>query len=281
MPESEADAARDGPRPIRPGRLRGGDAADGAHACIANRARRISAWPAASRSTASATAGSSARGRSSSCGSSRRRVTPAGRSAPRSSPGTAIWSEPRTATERVETPCSGAYLGPAFTDDEIERCLRDRRDAAYERLDRDGCSTRTAQAAGRRQGRRLVRRAHGVRPAGARSPQHPRRSAQPADAGADEPEDQVPRGVPAVRAQRAARAGVRVLRAGLRLALHVARRAGSGRAASRASPRSSRRLWGIDQAQRAAVGHPGGHPHRLLGANPDRVAARPTRTTTT
>ena len=51
--------------------------------------------------------------------------------------------------------------------------------------------------------------------------------AQPADAGADEPEDQVPRGLPAVRAQRAAGAGARLLRAGLRLALHAAGRAGA------------------------------------------------------
>ncbi|MCK7524153.1 MAG: hypothetical protein MZV64_44245 [Ignavibacteriales bacterium] len=30
-------------------------------------------------------------------------------------------------------------------------------------------------------------------------------------------------------------------------------------------------LFGIDKLQRAALGHPGGHPRRLLGAHPDRA----------
>ncbi len=90
---------------------------------------------------------------------------------------------------------------------------------------------RSRRAARRREGRRLVQRPHGVRPARARRAQHPRRSAQPADAGADEPQDQVPRGLPAVRAERAARAGERLVRAGLRLALHAAGGAGEEGAA--------------------------------------------------
>ena len=54
--------------------------------------------------------------------------------------------------------------------------------------------------------RRLVPGPDGVRPARARRAQHPRRSALAEDAGDDEPEDQVPRELPAVRAGRAARA---------------------------------------------------------------------------
>ncbi len=56
------------------------------------------------------------------------------------------------------------------------------------------------------EGRRLVPGPDGVRPARARLPDHPRRRPQPRDAVGDEPEDQVPRVVPAVRADRAARA---------------------------------------------------------------------------
>ena len=56
------------------------------------------------------------------------------------------------------------------------------------------------------EGRRLVPGPHGVRAARARRPQHPRRSALAEDAVDHEPEDQVPRELPAVRAERAARA---------------------------------------------------------------------------
>ena len=54
--------------------------------------------------------------------------------------------------------------------------------------------------AGRRPGRRLVSRPHGVRSAGARRAIDPRRSALADDAEDAEPEDQVPRELPAVRA---------------------------------------------------------------------------------
>ena len=101
----------------------------------------------------------------------------------------------------------GAYLGPAFTDAEIEAFLQSHRRAVPSGSSaRQLLATRRA-AARRREGRRLVQRADGVRPARARRPQHPRRSAQPAHAGADEHQDQVPRGVPAIRAERACGSG--------------------------------------------------------------------------
>ena len=70
---------------------------------------------------------------------------------------------------------------------------------ALRRLLRAGA--RRGRAAGRREGRRLVPGAHGVRSAGARQPQHPRRCAQSRDAEEDEPQDQVPGGIPAVCAR--------------------------------------------------------------------------------
>ena len=83
-PEIEAHAERDGPRALGPGRVRRDHAAHGAHRAPARPGWRTSAWPAASRSTASATAGCCARARSSDSGSSRPRATPAARSASRS-----------------------------------------------------------------------------------------------------------------------------------------------------------------------------------------------------
>jgi carbamoyltransferase len=76
---------------------------------------------------------------------------------------------------------------------------------------------------------RLVPGPDGVRPARARRAQHPRRRALAEDAERDEPEDQVPRVVPAVRADRAARTRERVLRhrAAARQPVHADRGAGA------------------------------------------------------
>ena len=151
---------------------------------------------------------SCARGRSTSSGSSPRRATPAARSARRCSSGTSYLGQParrRPARRRACTARSSARAS---------RRRRDRapsstggRGATAARPTRRRCSTRVGRAAGRGQGGRLVPGPDGVRPARARRPQHPRRPAQPGDAVADEPQDQVPRGVPAVRAGGAARAG--------------------------------------------------------------------------
>ena len=78
----------------------------------------------------------------------------------------------------------GSYLGPEFSP-AGDRDLPDSRSGAkYERLGRAGAARSRGGLPGRREDRRLVRRPDGVRPARARRAQHPRRSAQPADAGA-------------------------------------------------------------------------------------------------
>ena len=93
----------------------------------------------------------------------------------------------------------------------------------------------TSPAAGGRPGGRLVPGAHGVRAAGARQPQHPRRPAQSRDAEAAQPEGEVPRGVPAVRAVGARGRRRRALRARSAVALYAARRARARRTAARLS----------------------------------------------
>jgi len=86
-------------------------------------------------------------------------------------------------------------------------------------------------AAGSGEGRGVVRRANGVRPACIGSSEHPRGCPQSPHAGADESQDQVPRGIPSLRPERAAGAGERLFRARLRLALHATGRARAQRAA--------------------------------------------------
>ena len=162
----------------------------------------------------------------------------------------------------------GSYLGPGFTpsgDREVP--------------DRHGRSRRASggrvpvgagrAAAGRREDRRLVRRAHGVRPAGARRPQHPRRRAQSAHAVADEHQDQVQGGFPPLRAGGTAGARFRLLRAGHGFAVHAAGRPRAERAPCTTDSRSTHAV-GHRQAERATVGYPGGNPHRLFGPGADR-----------
>ena len=166
----------------------------------------------------------------------------------------------------------GSLLGP--------RVLR-RRDrarsstsdgAATDRFDdEDELLDHVAGAAGRGEGRRLVPRPDGVRPAGARGAQHPRRPALAADAGDDEPEDQVPRELPPVRPVRAARARPRVVRhaAGRGEPVHAAGRPGAGRAPRAARRTRTRGRWRDDPDLRAARQR---RPQRR---------SRPSRTSTT
>src|SRR6266853_646857 len=109
----------------------------------------------------------------------------------------------------------GSFLGPASTDDEVAAGLigkglrnerRDRRDAR------------------RRQGDWPCAGPDGVRPARARRPIDHRRRALAEDAVGDEPEDQVPRVVPAVCIGGSARARRRLLRTGSRQPVHAPRR---------------------------------------------------------
>ena len=174
---------------------------------------------------------------------------------------------------------AGLVPRPGVLDDEIEAFLDAGRRGLRAPPDRTSCSRATARAPGRREGRRLVPGPHGVRPARARRPQHPRRPALPEDAVGDEPEDQVPRELPAVRAERAARArrDYFELDADSPYMLLVAP------VQQDAPHRDDRRAAAAlrhREAERAALRHPRGHARRLLGAHPDRARARRTRSTT-
>ncbi len=140
--------------------------------------------------------------------------------------------------------------------------------APYTALERPELNRAVARDARGWQGRRMVRRPHGVRPARTRAAQHPRRSAESAHAGRHEHQDQVPRGIPALRPQRPAGEGERLLRARLRLALHAARGTGAAGAAHRRR-RGTAGSVGHRQAQPAAIRHSRGHAHRLFGAHSD------------
>ena len=106
--------------------------------------------------------------------------------------------------------------------------------------------------AGRRQGGRLVPGPHGVRAARARRPLDPRRRALADHAEDAQPQGQVPRIVPAVRALGAARGGRRLVRARRRQPVHAAgrrRRAGAPPADERGRARPVRHR----QAERRAL----------------------------
>ncbi len=174
--------------------------------------------------------------------------------------------QPRTVTAGRDS-MKGSYLGPAFSPEQIEAYLKSV-GAVVRAYGGSGAVRPGGGAPGRGADRRLVRRAHGVRSSLARRPQHPGRSAQPAHAGADEHQDQVPRRIPSVRAVGVARAGVRLLRTRRGFAVHAAGRAGEEGALHPADGRAARTL-GHRQTERAALGHSGRHAHRLLGARPD------------
>ena len=225
------------------------------------------AWPAASRSTASATAGCCAKG------PFKQTLDSAGGRRCRRRAGRRAADPPsRTCSSRARsTPgarCDeGSYLGPGV----LARRDRDLSQRDRRRLHAAGDATRcrrVAGAAGRREDRRLVQRPHGVRSARARRPQHPRRPAQSAHAGADEPQDQVPRRVPAVRAGVLRERVADYFELDGDSPVHAAGGAGAEGAADSADRRAAPAL-GHRQAERAAVGHSGRHPHRLLGARAD------------
>ena len=252
-------------------------------------------------STASATAASCARGRSTTSGSSRRPATPAARSAWRWPSGTATSASrgkaPRQRDLGPGLPANGEHegqrrrgttdrherlaaldglppmktacperLGPAVPSKDIAawlelavaRSARSRADAADEvaRL------LAEEKVVGLLQGRMEF----GPRALGGRSIIGDRALAE--DAGGHEPEDQVPRVVPAVRAVGAARARGRVVRARRRQPLHAAgRRRGQAAPARDAGCRAG--ALGHREAERAALDGAGDHARRLLGAHPD------------
>ena len=125
------------------------------------------------------------------------------------------------------------------------------------------------RGAGRGEGGRLVPGPDGVRPARARRPLDPRRSPVAVDAEFAQSAGQISRKLSAVCASRAARGCRRLVRPRRRQPLHAARR----RRACKASPaRQSRRRKTVRHRapQYSALGHPGGDPCRLFGADPDR-----------
>ena len=95
-----------------------------------------------------------------------------------------------------------AYWGPEFGDARLKQALEDAGvGLCGAPRARDPLPDR--RRARRREGRRLVPGADGVRPAGAREPLDPRRPAPGGDEGRPERPDQAPRALPAVRPQRA------------------------------------------------------------------------------
>ena len=156
-----------------------------------------------------------------------------------------------------------AYWGTAYDDAAIAR--RDRDSGAVEQrrcrgrrsTDEADAVPRHGRAHCRRRRRRLVPGAHGVGRARARQPQHPRRSAAARHARRHQPEDQVPRAVPAVRA--------------------VDPRGGAS-ASTSSTPcptRSCSRC--IRCGPRQARRHPGGHARGRLGPPADGQPRRATR----
>ena len=103
---------------------------------------------------------------------------------------------PNPAMDRMQ----GAYLGPEFGAEEIVRLGR-RHQAPYKRFqDYDTLTREVAANYGPGQGGGLVPGPHGVRAPGPGQPLHPGGPPAPGDAETPEPEDQVPGGLPPLRA---------------------------------------------------------------------------------
>ena len=139
---------------------------------------------------------------------------------------------PRKADGRRDT-MAGSYLGPEFTQAEIEKRLT-AAGAKFEVMT-GRCADRARRGRPCRwTGAWLVPGAHGVRPARARRPVDPGRRAQPGDAEDAKSQGQVPRELPALRALGAARGRRRLVRDRRRFALYAAgRRTCRRRAAAR------------------------------------------------
>ena len=264
----QADAAGDGPRPVGAGGLRGGHASDGAHRTPRDRpgpavprgrrgAQLRGERPSAARGTIQGALDPARRRR---C---RRR---AGRGAARLAPPrpAAAPGDPRQGQHEGRLP--GAVL--------------------HRRGDRGVPASRSARHTGSSSASELLptvarlladekvvgwfngRMEFGPRALGARSILGDPRS--PQHAGADEHQDQVPRGLPAVRAERACGSKVHeYFELDGDSPVHAAR--GPGQAgAPDPDGRAGRATLGHRQAERRALGHPRDHPHRLFGPHPDR-----------
>ena len=188
---------------------------------------------------------------------------------------------------RPRTRQQGSFLGPALHD---RRDLRRSSTASGAHVParsttRPSCSSASPELLADEQGRRLVPGADGVRPARARRAQHPRRPAVAEDAGDDEPQDQVPRDLPAVRAVRAAGArrtsGSRSSRGRRARTCCWSRRCCDEHRVPDHRRRSARRWRTIPDLRNrvnvAAVDDPGRHARRLQRAGADGRRRRATR----
>ena len=153
-------------------------------------------------------------------------------------------SEPRALTEKQDA-MRGGYLGPQFTQSDIEARLR-RVGAVFEVLDEARLLERRACARAR-QGARLVPGPHGVRPARARRALDPRRCSLAEPAEDAQPQGQAARVVPAVRALGAGRGRPEVLRPRLRQPVHAARGRRRRAAAHRDDRGAAEALSGVDK----------------------------------
>ena len=193
-------AARDGPRGLGPGDHRGGRCSSSRAAWRRRPARRICAWPAASRSTAWPTASCCARKSSTGCGCSRRRATPAARWARPMSHYHHVRNRQEPAPQHGMDAMRGGYLGPQFTPGR-HREAPARRRAVFEVLKTPKLIEAVRQGARRGQGARLASRAawsSARARSAARSILGDARS--PAMQKTAQPQGQVPRVVPPVRA---------------------------------------------------------------------------------
>ncbi len=162
----------------------------------------------------------------------------------------------------------GAYLGPSYTDAEIEAYLQSI-GAPYRKLERQELLATVARMLADEKvvGWFNGRMEFGPRALGARSilgdPRSPRMQAQM------NIKIKFREGFRPFAPSVLAGEGARVLRARRGLPVHAAR--GPGQAgAPDPDGRISGAALGHRQAERRAVGHPGDHPHRLFGTHPDR-----------
>ena len=195
--------------------------------------------------------------------------------------GQAIGGSAQAPAPKYADGMSGSFLGPRFSEAEIAAC--DSKRAA-------GSPTRVEpQRRGRRKwprlladgkGRRPAAGPDGVRAARARRAVDHRRRALAEDAVGDEPEDQVPRVVPAVRAGGAARARRRVVRARRRQPVHAAGRRRAPDAAAAGAAGSGSRCGASRSSTCRARPCRRSRTSTIRRAS-RRCAARPIRCTTT
>jgi carbamoyltransferase len=190
----------------------------------------------------------------------------------------AVWhnalGNPRTVARSPRTgqptdAMRGSLLGPDFPRDAIKDYL-DAHGYPYEELPAETWARRIAEVIA---GENVFGLCQGRMECGPRALDH-RRLALPQDAVGDEPEDQVPGELPAVRAQRARGAGGGLLRARPAEPVYAA---GGGRGRAPADSEAGGRAQPSPDrvGEPAALGRPRDHPRRLLGAHPDGGRGEP------